>query len=211
MHFTQGIILKREDFRERDERVVLYTRDFGKISVIAKGTKRVEAKLRGNLDIFNFVDILFVEGASFFILTGIDLKERFGELISDTYVYSSALCMVRIIDGIFGERLRDEKFFTFFYSAIKKLNGYGGKQQSTELYSWLLFKKFQMFVLRNQGYRFFCKDELSSSATRLLEMLNGIKHTNVRLTKHDFMSIENVFIKSFGEALNYRPYSWIPI
>ncbi|MBI1888789.1 MAG: recombination protein O N-terminal domain-containing protein, partial [Candidatus Spechtbacteria bacterium] len=72
MYSTKGIILHREDFRERDERVVLYTKDFGKISVVVKGVKRIEAKLRGNVDIFNVVDITFVEGAYFLILTGIE-------------------------------------------------------------------------------------------------------------------------------------------
>ena len=60
MYTARGIILKREDFREWDERVFLYTREFGKMSVVAKGTKRIEAKLRGNLDIFNFVDIILL-------------------------------------------------------------------------------------------------------------------------------------------------------
>ena len=43
MYAAQGVILKREDFRERDERVVLYTKEFWKLSVIAKGTKRIQA------------------------------------------------------------------------------------------------------------------------------------------------------------------------
>lgn len=211
MYSAQGIILKREDFREKDERVVLYTKELGKIAVVAKGTKRIEAKLRGNLDTFNFVDIIFVEGAHFFILTGIDTRERLGNLIADPHVYSTALSCVRSVADIFEENLRDKGFFDFLYKTLKKLNECA-PGQNPSLHAWLIFKKFQMTVLENQGYAASeHAPQLPKNAALLLEMLGGAAHSSVRLSRREFLDIEDFFGHSFAYFFNHRISSWIPI
>jgi len=220
MHSTCGIILKREDFRERDERVTLYTRDFGKISVIAKGLKRIEAKLRGNLDIFNFVDIIFVEGVNFYILTGVDLKSNFSSITKDSSVYSAALSAAQAVSYIFEERAKDKDFFDALCFTIKKLNEYAsGNPSRASLYSWLLLKKFQMVILENQGYKV-NKESLSKNSELLFQMLKGSSHSSVSLSKQDFLNIEDSFTRSFeyffsaggGSAFggNFKFSSWIP-
>jgi len=222
MHSAQGIILKREDFRERDERIILYTKEFGKISVIAKGTKRIEAKLRGNLDIFNFADIIFVKGANFFILTGIDLREGFRSIAENPHAYRAGLAALKTIESIFAENLRDDVFFDDVLYTVRKLNEFAGSgmtDKDKELYSWLLLKKFVLKILGNQGYsitpairsiRSGRGAAFSNNAGRLIEMLNGVKHTDVRLTKQDFVSIEDMLRKQFACLFNFTAPSWVP-
>ena len=222
MHSAQGIILKVEDFRERDERVILYTREFGKISVIAKGAKRIEAKLRGNLDIFNFDDIMFVKGANFFILTGTDLKEGFRSIAENPHAYKATLAVIKTIDSIFAENLKDDVFFDDILYTMRKLNEFacsGMRDEEKELYSWLLLKKFALKILANQGHYTFPSARsarlgqtsvFSNSALRLMEMLNGAKHTNVRLTKQDFISIEDMLARQFVYFFNFTAPSWVP-
>ena len=211
MHTACGIILKREDFRERDERIVLYTKEFGKLSVVAKGTKRIEAKLRGNLDIFNFVDIIFVEGAHFFILTGVETRERFLNLIKDPYIYGAAVSCARSVVDIFEENVKDKEFFKALNFTIKKLDEYT-EPLAPALYAWLLLKKFQMTILENQGYA--SKEpieKLSKNATLLLGMLRGQEHPGVRLKREEFSDIEKFFGNTFAYFFNHRISPWIPI
>lgn len=223
MHLAQGIILRREDFRERDERVILYTREFGKISVIAKGVKRIEAKLRGNLDIFNLVDIIFIQGFHSFILTGIDLKERFLNIANSPATYNAALAATKIVDNVFEENLpdrqmgmRDEGFFDQILYVVKKLDEFAAKTESSrdlETHSWLLAKKLQMNVLNHQGFSS-CPPvqniKLSKNAALLLKMLEGGNRESVRLTKQDFIRIEDMFTRQFAYLFNFKSPSWIP-
>ncbi|MFY9457859.1 MAG: recombination protein O N-terminal domain-containing protein [Candidatus Spechtbacterales bacterium] len=225
MYSAKGIILKRDDFRERDERVVLYTKEFGRISIVAKGTRRIEAKLRGNLDIFNFVDIIFVEGAHFFILTGAETRERFGSLTKNPYIYTAALSSANTVLNIFWEHLpasqagaKDNEFFDYFYSTLNRLDEYGRHKSKleTSLYAWLILKKFQMDILENQGHltrepSWHSKPELSKNAALLLEMLRGERHRSARLSKQEFTNIEDVFGNMFAHFFNYKIFSWIPI
>ena len=211
MYTACGIILKREDFRERDEKIVLYTKEFGKISVVAKGTKRIEAKLRGNLDVFNFVDIIFVEGAHFFILTAVETRERFSNLIKNPYIYGAAVSCAWSVVDVFEENVRDREFFKALNHTIKKLDEYTDPL-APALYAWLLLKKFQMTILENQGYA--SREpagQLSKNATLLLEMLQGVAHPGVRLTREEFSNIEEFFGNTFAYFFNHRISPWIPI
>jgi DNA repair protein RecO len=215
MHITQGIILKREDFRERDEKVVLYTKEFGKLTVVARGAKRIEAKLRGNVDLFNFVDIFFVEGKYFPVLTGIDLRERFPGIGKDTFLYHAALLLAQSTVRIFEERARDEDFFTTLYWTLKKLSTESGEESEQEkisLRAWLMWKKFQIAILENQGYGQGLRrtKTLSPNAAQLVGMLRGSQHKNARLSRAEFWDIEEMFQKTFAYFFNYSPSSWIP-
>lgn len=62
MYTTQGIVLKKIPAGEADATVILYTKDFGKMRVLATGVKKPEAKLKGHVEPFNFVNIQFVLG-----------------------------------------------------------------------------------------------------------------------------------------------------
>lgn len=214
MYSTKGIILHREDFRERDERVVLYTKDFGKISVVVKGVKRIEAKLRGNVDIFNVVDITFVEGAYFLILTGIECGERFDALTHNESLYRTGLSCARMTLDIFEERDPDKDFFETLRLAFERLNTCGeAGEGKIELYSWLLFKKFQIETLKTHGYRVNAQDNalrLTDNSIRFMEVLEEATDRDVRISQADCICIEEMLAGKFEYFFRYKIFSWVP-
>ena len=211
MHFTRGIILRVEDFRERDERVTLYTKDFGKVSVVAKGAKRIEAKLRGSLDIFNLVEITFVEGQNFNILTNVDLLTSFSSVTKNPHAYRSGISVLKVVDYIFDENIKDEPFFEDLHYAVKRIDEYSLAEESlSRLYSWLLLKKFQMKILENQGYE--SGVPVSGNSLTLLKMLQGEEEVDgVKLSRGDLINIESSFARIFSYIFNYKLHAWIPI
>jgi len=50
---TQAIVLRRFDFGETGRQLIAFTPDFGKISLIAKGTKKPTSKLAGQSGTLN--------------------------------------------------------------------------------------------------------------------------------------------------------------
>lgn len=148
MHATQAVILGRDDFRERDERIVFYTRNYGKLTVVAKGTRRIEAKLRGEIDIFNIADIVFVEGEKFAILTNIETKARFLNIGRNPYSYKASLSAASIVSNIFEERLPDALLFDKIRDFLANMNNCISEKDCR-----LALKDFQIKILENQGYR----------------------------------------------------------
>lgn len=70
---TNAIILKREDVFEADRIYHLYTEDFGKVRAIAGSVRKINAKLAGHLEPFNFVwiELMTKKGGDLFITTAL--------------------------------------------------------------------------------------------------------------------------------------------
>lgn len=59
---TTGIILARTDYGEADRILTLLTPDHGKLSLLAKGVRRVKSKLAGGIELFSISQITFIKG-----------------------------------------------------------------------------------------------------------------------------------------------------
>lgn len=57
---TKAVVLGREPKGEFDEVLTLYTRDFGKISAVVKGVRRITSKLSGHLQVGSFATIRLI-------------------------------------------------------------------------------------------------------------------------------------------------------
>lgn len=74
---TKGIILKRRNFGEADKILTIITPGRGKIEVIAKGVRKIKARLGGHLEVFYEVDFDLEEGKTWYVLVGAETAERF--------------------------------------------------------------------------------------------------------------------------------------
>lgn len=74
---TKGIILKRRNFGEADKILTLLTPGRGKIEVIARGVRKIKARLGGHLEIFYEVDFDLEEGKTWYVVTGAETVQRF--------------------------------------------------------------------------------------------------------------------------------------
>lgn len=55
--FTEAFVLDKEDFKEHDGMVRLYTEELGKVSVRARGLKKILSKSSAHLEPLNFVQV----------------------------------------------------------------------------------------------------------------------------------------------------------
>lgn len=61
---TIGVVLKSFNHRDSDKIYTLFTRDLGKISVWARGVRKISSRRAGNLDTLNLVKVSLSEDAS---------------------------------------------------------------------------------------------------------------------------------------------------
>ncbi len=73
-HETEAVVLKISDHGESDKIVTFFTSDFGKITAIAKGAKRSKKRFVAKLELFNHLQIFFVDN-KFSSLVRIDEAE----------------------------------------------------------------------------------------------------------------------------------------
>ena len=82
MYFrTEGVILSHRNFGEADRILTIYTQDFGKVKVLAKGVRRPRSKKAGHVELANWCKVFIARGKNIDLLTEVELKKSFG--ISD--------------------------------------------------------------------------------------------------------------------------------
>ncbi len=67
---VQGFILAKRKFGEGDLMVDVYTREQGRITIVAKGARKARAKLRAHLEPFTLVELRLVKGKGLDVLVG---------------------------------------------------------------------------------------------------------------------------------------------
>lgn len=76
---TDALVIRLADFSESSRVVTLFTRDFGKISALAKGAKRLKSAFEAALDLLSNCHIVFIRKSSsgLDLLTEAQLLKRF--------------------------------------------------------------------------------------------------------------------------------------
>lgn len=88
---TTGVVLKRSDFFENDRLFVIYTRDYGKIEVVAKGTKKILSKLNPHLEPLTHLKIMVAKGRGFDKLANATTIDSFSNLKYSDNLHLTAL------------------------------------------------------------------------------------------------------------------------
>ncbi len=108
---TTGIILKRRDYQENDRLFYLYTEDFGKIEVLAKGTKKISSKLNPYLEPFYLVKVMIAKGKVLDKLANCNLLNSYQNLRQDLFGFALLNYLAEITDGlIVGQTQKKDKF-----------------------------------------------------------------------------------------------------
>jgi len=84
IYTTEGIIIKIRESGEADKIFSVFTKDFGRVEIFAKGARNGKSKLNPHLALFNHSRVSFISGRDFFRLTDAlkisSLKELCGNL-----------------------------------------------------------------------------------------------------------------------------------
>jgi len=79
--------------------VTLFSREHGKIRVIAKGARRVPSRLGGRVESFTYSDCFIAKGKSLDILSQCEVLETFQSVRNDPQMLKVGLYMLKLIDS----------------------------------------------------------------------------------------------------------------
>lgn len=151
---TTGIVLRRGDYREDDRMFIVYTKEYGKIEVVAKGTKKIVSKLNPHLEPLNEVALMVAHGKGFDKLANAIAVERFGHIKSnvDEHGLGVAQYMLEVTEKMVQSRYRDERLYELLREGIHALHQRTEKgidQMTTLFFAHVYILK----LLDHLGYR----------------------------------------------------------
>jgi len=121
-HRSVGLIIKKEDRGEADQLFTIYTKDFGKLEVLAKSIRKISSKLRQGAEIFYFSEVEFIQGKGQKTLTDAIPIEKFGNLRQDLNRLKTAYQVAEAVDDFIKGQESDEKIWGLLSQTFRKIN-----------------------------------------------------------------------------------------
>lgn len=150
LHYrTQGFILKKVDAGESDRIFTIFTKDFGKLEILAKAIRKITSKLRGGMELFYLSEVEFIQGKTHKTLTDTILIDSFQNLRKDLKRLKIAQDISEMIDDLIKGQEKDEKIWNLLEVAFQKLN----KASLSIKECWLIYYYFLWNFLSALGYK----------------------------------------------------------
>lgn len=117
----EGIILARRNFGEADRILSVYSKNHGRISLIAKGIRRPSSKKRGHLEVFSYIKFQATDSKSIGIITEVETIKNFEKIKKDLTKVALAYYFVEVIGKITHEHERNDGIFELILNYLEKL------------------------------------------------------------------------------------------
>lgn len=123
-HRTKGFIFKKEDSSEADRIFSVFSRDFGRIEIVARSIRKINSKLKGGIEIFYLSDITFVQGKHRKTLVDVMPIKKFSNIFESPEKISVAYSIVKLLNNFIKGEEQDERIFNLLHESFSKLNNY---------------------------------------------------------------------------------------
>jgi DNA repair protein RecO (recombination protein O) len=142
---AQAIVLRRISFGETDRILTLFTREYGKLSAIAKGARRSTSRLAAATEPFTASRMLLAVGQNLDVLTQGEVRVPFHEIRADLTRISYASYFTELVNASIEERQPNPELFDHLLSALHILS----RSEQPDLVA----RMFELQALRILGYQ----------------------------------------------------------
>lgn len=142
---TTALVIRLADWSESSQVVTLFTRDFGKIGVVAKGAKRLRSAFEAGLDLLSECRIVFLRksSSSLDILTESQLIARFSPAPGSLSSLYGGYYLCELLNGLTQEYDPHPVLYDVCVETLAQLSQQADPQ--------LALTRFELVLLREMG------------------------------------------------------------
>ncbi len=134
---TKGIVLRGHNFGEADRILEVYSEDFGKIKVVAKGVRRIKSRLAGHVEPFMYAEFMLAEGRSELLtLTGARALEQYEFVRRDLGRLAAASYIAELVSKLTPEGQLSRRFPELLRDSLTRLNSHYDPAKVVAYYEW---------------------------------------------------------------------------
>ncbi len=145
---THALIIKKQHTNEYDQLVTCFTKEFGKLTAIAKSALKMSSTQAMQLDTFNLVDFELVNGRGMPIIAAAQSINAHRNIKCSLPLLAAASFFLEVVDQIAFDEQRDDGLWELLAGALAAFN-----ESSDERGRLLpLFRRWQRMLLDVLGY-----------------------------------------------------------
>ena len=139
-----GVTLRRSPVREADLLTVTYTRDYGKLELLARGAQRLTSKLMGHLEPLTLVRVSVARGRTMDQVTEAEVVNAFPAVKNGYENCARGLYVAELVDGFSALSAANAELFDLTVQTLEAL----GSASNAEL----ALRYFDLQLLRLSGF-----------------------------------------------------------
>lgn len=184
MYFrTEGVILSRRNFGESDRILTVFTRDHGKLTLLAKGVRRPKSRKGGHVEIGNWCKLFIARGKNIDLLTEVETKKAFGIADFTVAKANKIYHLLELVESLTEIKQKNPGVFILLVNFLKKI--------ATGDEFNLISLVFKVKLLSTLG--FFSAKNLKDSQAKSL--LVTIENEDFDIIKEKFNFKESAYLK----------------
>lgn len=143
----EGIIIRSKDIGEADKLLTIFTRQFGKIKVVAKGARKFRSRFGSSTEPFTHCDLLIYgdEKRELHIISGHRIISSNRKIREEMGKFLFGLRIAEILDFLSPEREENFEAFSIFREAVEALD-------KTDINPFNIFASASLKLLSAFGY-----------------------------------------------------------
>lgn len=146
VYTTHAVVLKRSNLGEADRIVTIFSKEYGRMKVIAKGVRRVHSRRAPYLEVFSHVTLILHRGKTWDLISEATPIHTFSFLRGSLPKISEGYYLCELVDALTPEHQEHRDIYTLLLEAMMTLNGI--TQDNPEEIS----RQFALELLRALGY-----------------------------------------------------------
>lgn len=119
---VEAVVLRHLDWGEADRILTIFTRQHGKIRVIAKGVRKIRSRKAGHVEPFTRVTIQLSKARDFPIVTQAEMLDSHSLLREDLVLIGNASYVVELIDRFTYEEGENVSLYTLLEQTLGRLS-----------------------------------------------------------------------------------------
>ncbi|PYZ99208.1 DNA repair protein RecO [Alteribacter lacisalsi] len=119
---AEGIVIRTNDYGETNKIVTLYTREHGKLALMARGAKRPKSRFASSAQLFIYGTFIYQQSRGIGTLNQADITDSFRAVRSDLMLTAYGAYMVEMTDRLTEDRQRNPYLFELLYQLLNRMN-----------------------------------------------------------------------------------------
>jgi DNA repair protein RecO (recombination protein O) len=128
-YLSEAVVLARRDFSEADRILTVYTKNYGKLTFIAKGVRKLKSRKRGSIEVFSQIKFSAARGKNLDIVTEVELINSFKEIRKNLKKTSVAYYLVEAVSKLTQEGEENKELYNLLVDNLARLQSAKGLKE----------------------------------------------------------------------------------
>lgn len=143
---SEGIVIKRSNLGEADKLITVFTKNHGKITLVAKGLRKLSSKRAGSMELFNQVRISAIKGkGELDTLAEVQTVNSFSSWRKHLGRVTLAYQLAEIVDKLTPDHHPHPEIYEILFLALSQISKLGADWE-------IQISNFKLQIVRELGF-----------------------------------------------------------